>query len=102
MLVSIDECHKPHVLKLIDWLFNEVISAGGDGDGLWYSTYYDVKSILPLVEEYNNKLEYKWTVELKEDSKTIYWHDNQEGITITNNEDTYKSRPNWWNCVIIN
>ena len=41
----------PHIKELINWLIAEVISAGGDGDALWYSHYYHVDEILPILQE---------------------------------------------------
>jgi hypothetical protein len=95
---SIDEDQKKHLLKLIDFLYYEVLSAGGDGDALWYSKYYPVKDILPLIEEYNSKLKFKW--EIKGDDKNIYWGESQEGMIITNDEEVYKKSPSWQQCLI--
>jgi hypothetical protein len=85
--------NKEHILKLIDLLYNECLSAGGDGDALWYSRYYDVNDILPLVQEYNSKLKWPWKIELKDTH--INWGDNQEWITITNSEEYYDASPFW-------
>lgn len=90
---SIDD--KAHILKLIDLLFNECIRASGDGDAEWYSRYYNVTDILPLVEEYNRALKFPWTVQLDKEKKLIQWFDGQSGIVIHNNEDIYKSSPDW-------
>ena len=60
---QIFDIDRTHLLKLIDLLYQEVRSVGGDGDALWYSRYYDVKSILSLIEEYNNSSEYKWNID---------------------------------------
>lgn len=71
MFCSIDEEDKAHVLKLIDFLYCEVLRAGGDGDAIWYSKYYNVKDLFPLIKEYNEKLKFKWKcLELGE--KDIY------------------------------
>ena len=94
--------NKEHLLKLIDWLYQEVISAGGDGDALWYSKYFDVKDILKLVEEYNETLRYKWKVSFDEDRKLISWEDGQEGILITNNREIYLNAPEWQQCIVVN
>ena len=47
---SIDEDDKKHLLKLIEWILDEVLRAGGDGDALWYSRFYDVKEIFEIVK----------------------------------------------------
>ena len=91
---------KQHLLKLIDFLFENVINEGGDGDALWYSRFYDVKDIFILVQEYNNKLKFPWKVEL--DETTIHWYDNQEAVVITNDEKTYNEWPSWGIIVVKN
>ena len=58
---NIYDGNRNHVKNLIKWIFDEVISAGGDGDALWYSRFFHVNDILPLVEEIN--LEHKWNIE---------------------------------------
>lgn len=53
---QIDDKTKPHLLNLIEWLGEEVLRSGGDGDGVWYSRYYSIQDILPLVEQVNKKV----------------------------------------------
>lgn len=97
---NIDEDVKVHLLNLIDWIYKDVISAGGDGDALWYSEYYNVEDIFPLVEEYNNKLKLKWAISLDRKKKLIYWGENQECILISNNIDHYNNSPSWQQVLI--
>src|ERR1035441_4643591 len=85
--------NKEHILKLIDLLYYECLSAGGDGDALWYSKYYDVNDILPLIKEYNDSKKFPWTIMTAAD--TIYWGDNQEWISITNDKNVYDKSPDW-------
>ncbi len=51
---------KEHTLKIIDLLYNECFSAGGDGDALWYSKHCKIDVLLPLVEEYNSTLKFPY------------------------------------------
>ncbi len=95
---TIDEQNRPHLLNLINWLYNEVVSAGGDGDALWYSKYYSVKDLLPLIEKVNSQLKFKWKI--TGDDKNIFWGEHQEGVCITNDEELYKSSPRWQQCLI--
>jgi hypothetical protein len=97
----IDDRDKEHLLKLIDWLYQEVKRSGGDGDALWYSRFYDIKDILVLVNEYNDKLKYKWTVELDQNRNLISWGSNQEYVMITNTEEYYKTSPSWQQCIVV-
>jgi len=50
---SINDESKKHLLKLIEFLYDEVSNSGGDGDAIWYSRFYDIKQLLPIVEEFN-------------------------------------------------
>lgn len=86
--------NKEHIINLIKWIYEEVISAGGDGDFLWYSRYYSVKDIYPLVEELNNTLNWKWKLKWLDDNSFILG-ESQESFLITNNEDLYKNAPIW-------
>ena len=99
---GIDAHTKKKLLALIDWLFNEVVDAGGDGDALWYSKFYDVKDIRPLIEEYQKDFCHKWHIQwgLNGNGNTIHWSDNQEGIIITNNEDLYNNAPSYQQVLI--
>ncbi len=35
--------NKEHILKLIDFMYCEMCSSGGDGDGIWYTRYYGAR-----------------------------------------------------------
>ena len=95
---SIDENDKKHLFNLIDFIHNEVLRSGGDGDALWYSKYYNVKDLYPLVEEYNSKLKFPWKTSLNE--KTIDVDNYQESWIITNDEELYKNAPSWQQILI--
>lgn len=84
---------KEHILSLIKWIHQEVLSAGGDGDFLWYSRFYKIEELFPLVEEFNNSLKWKWT--LRTNGKTIWLEDNQMGWATTNDESLYLNAPSW-------
>jgi hypothetical protein len=88
---NIDDRNKDHIKNLIIWLYEEVISAGGDGDALWYSEYFNVNDILPIIEELNT--EFKWNVRKENDHISLGLH--QEGILITNNKKHWEGAPSW-------
>ena len=81
------------VNKAIEFIYSDCMPACGDGDALWYSTWFKVKDILPLVEDYNSKLKYPLDINVKDG--TIYWQREQECIIITNNESMYLNAPSW-------
>lgn len=95
---------KVHIKTLILWLIDEVNSAGGDGDALWYSIYFDVNEIYEFIrDEIDPELKaeskyFKWELELKDG--TIYWGEYQEWLMITNDEEMYKNAPVWQQCLI--
>ena len=87
---------KQHLMDLIEWLYAESLSAGGDGDALWYSGQYNVKDILPLVEEVNARHGNKWKVD-KIGEVGILWHGPpEESVEITNDESYFNAAPSWY------
>ncbi len=83
------------ITKLIDVLYQAVISEGGDGNVLWYTAWCSIDRILPLLTEYNSKLKFPFTIERKDD-KTIHWGENQEWVVITSDEYIYTNSPPWF------
>jgi hypothetical protein len=75
-----DDAHKQHLMALIDFIYQDVIAEGGDGDTLWYSKHYDIRDIKSLIKEFNSKLQFPW--EIKDDGKTLQWGENQEWVLI--------------------
>ena len=97
----LDECDKKHMKKLLLWLFEESRSAGGDGDGLWYSQNYNVKDILPVVQEVNAELGNPWKVHYSEEGKTIFWNGPpEEWIEITNDRLKWHDAPDWQQVMV--
>lgn len=87
---TVDEQTKAHLIKLLEWLFDEVISAGGDGDAFWYSKNFSVADLLPLVEHVKKSKNLRW--ELKLDGPCIICHLGQQSLLITNEESVF---PSW-------
>ncbi len=96
-----DDYTKNHLLTLIDWLVQEVGSAGGDGDAIWYSKHFWIKDILSLVHEYNDKQKYKWEISFEEERGLIFYGQHQEGLIITNNKEDFDNRPSWQQCSVV-
>jgi len=88
---------KNHLVKFIDWLLDEVQSAGGDGDGLWYSRFHDVNEIKDLITE-RNLLRKNWAINF--DGKTIFLYNGQESLVITNEESLYNNAPSYQQILI--
>lgn len=84
-----------HITRILDVMYHECISAGGDGDAFWYSQYYTIEQILPLLQEYNSKLDFPFEIRIEQDNKTINWGAYQEWITITTDESLYLNAPSW-------
>jgi hypothetical protein len=87
------EDNKEHLINLLRLIQQEVLSAGGDGDTLWYSRFYDVHEIKPLIKKVNAEMNHPW--EIIVESKTIHWGTNQEWAIITNDEQAFNSCPDW-------
>jgi len=90
---------KEHVEYFIRFLYNEVKSAG-DGDGLWYSTIYDIKDLEPIILSVLNNYDYGnsvWRVCSRQSGITYFSNGehSQEGFAITNSEEVFNNRPDW-------
>lgn len=88
-----------HVKQIINWLFIEVLSAGGDGDGIWYSKFYNIKDIKKFIE-HNNILPKFWVI-LRETEDELTYYCEQENLTITNNKDRFNNRPEWQQVSLV-
>jgi hypothetical protein len=92
-----------HIENLLRWLINEVMSAGGDGDAIWYSENYTIEYILPYVQKVNEELNLKWDIETKvaSDGKLyIVWYWCQSCLIITNSKEMWNNKPDWSQCSI--
>lgn len=95
-----NEFQKNHVRNILNVLYTDCISAGGDGDAFWYVRLYNLNDIFELIKEYNQTLAFPFaTVELKDDG--IHWGENQEWIFITDKEDIYSNSPSWLQLVLV-
>ena len=90
-----------HLTALIKWLYEEALSAGGDGDAAWLTKYYRISDLFTLVEAFNNSLGDKkfWTVHMQGDS-IIHWTHLEEGIYITSDEKFFNNLPDWYQVKI--
>jgi len=84
---------------LIAWLINDVQSAGGDGDGIWYSKYYSVKDIKVFIEKHKLLPEH-WV--LNDHGETAFSiGENQEWLYITNLKSDFDTRPEWQQVSVV-
>lgn len=91
-----------HIINLLKWLYEECISAGGDGDCWWYCKYGDINKIFELVKQFNRTERFPFSsVILDKNKQSIYWSDNQECIVITTSKEEYEKFPSWAQCVVI-
>ena len=84
---------RDHLKTLLLWLHDEVMKAGGDGDAIWYSRFYCVSELLPLIEEINKTLAFPWKFTLED--KHLTWGVGQEWVLITNDQETYDRSADW-------
>ncbi len=85
------------VKEILNWLIEEIQSAGGDGDGIWYSKYYNIKDIKTLLSD--GLLPKHWKIEEK--NGELHVGENQEWLLITNNEHSFSSRPSWQQVSLV-
>lgn len=88
----ISDDNREHLKTLICWLRDEALSAGGDGDAFWFSRFFRVEDLLPLVQEINGLS--NWAVGLQ--GKTISWTYYQTTVVITNDEEMFNQAADWW------
>lgn len=96
-----DDYTRNHLRILINWLVNEVGSAGGDGDAIWYSQYYWINDIYDIVKEYNRGTKGYWKISFDEENGRISYGAGQEGLLITNNKEDFDNRPIWQQCLVV-
>jgi len=85
---------KEHIVKLLEWIHEEVLFAGGDGDVWWILKNYSIDEIMPALNEVNDSLKFKWKIEVKEDY--VFWGEHEEWVIIGKNIEV----PSWAQCVI--
>ena len=86
---TINKQNAAHIKNIYNWLLLEVLSSGGDGDGIWYSRFYNVNDIINLLKDETDKF---WNIK-KESEETYLIYNNQESLLITNNKNTFDNRP---------
>lgn len=97
ILIGSAPWHKTHLTRLLDWLFDEISSAGGDGDAAWILCFYDLVDVRTFIVEWlknNAMLDWKCS-EIKDDHFTVGRH--QECLLVTT--DT-KHVPPWSQCTV--
>jgi len=97
-----DQNREHHLKTIIKWLIEEVESAGGDGDGLWYSKYFsihDIKQLIIKEDLLNNGA--RWTINEHDRSDAFFLEYDQASLLITNNETDVEDKPIWQQVTLI-
>lgn len=84
------------IVKLFDYIFEEVRFSGGDGDCLVICRCYDAIQIGELFYNYVAQIPY-FLEKTKDDLSFVVWN-NQESWRFSN--DLNEQYPNWQQCVI--
>lgn len=90
---------KEIIKKLLDFMHKSVLSEGGDGDAFWYSRYFKLDEIEPIIREFNKENNIKWEIKMDEDF--IMWGENQEWALITNSKKQYDNSAEWITIKLI-
>ena len=79
--------------RILDLIYNSIISEGGDGDALWLSKHTPLPELKLLVEEYNQEHSTGWNV--KEEDNVLLWEHGEEWAVITDKKEVFDSQPRW-------
>lgn len=80
--------------KILDLIYSSIKSEGGDGDAIWLTKYTSLDKIKELIDEYDAANNTGWHL-IRENNTTLYWGDDQEWATITDDENVFNSQPSW-------
>jgi len=93
---SLDNDQRIHIKGLVKFLVNDMLSAGGDGDAFWYSKYYSIDQLEPIIDEYLNSINWFQHGGTKsKDDKNLDYKRWQESFHISNDEEFWKNIPVW-------
>ena len=84
-----------HTERLLDFLVDEVLSSGGDGDAIWYVRDKSLDFMKELCEQYAREKSLSWRVDWDKGCNYLNFGDGQEWITITISRQVFNSRPSW-------
>jgi hypothetical protein len=89
-----------HLVKLIHWLIDEVLSASGDGDAILINKTYerDVLKDSVLEAMSTHRVNDHW--KLTECEEYLYIGQGQEGLSVYYNVDPHRHIPTWSQCVV--
>jgi hypothetical protein len=79
--------------KIVDLIFSSIISEGGDGDAVWLYRHINQDEVIRLLTEFNSEYKTGWDIMIKDNH--ILWGSCQEWAIITNDENFFKSQPDW-------
>jgi hypothetical protein len=77
--------------KILDLIFNSIISEGGDGDAIWLSKHSPIEELAKLVKYYNALNTTGWEIIIKENH--LLWGNDYEWAIVTNDKEFFVSQP---------
>lgn len=91
-----------HLVKLFDWLIDEVISASGDGDAFVLNSTYDYDTLKDsaLAALGNHRISKWWRIEESEKNECFSLGDDQEWLTVYYKYDPHSHVPTWAQCIV--
>lgn len=94
--------NKEHTFKLLQFLRDEILSAGGDGDAVWFTKLFELDDIALLLKEFTALHAKEWIVteESNDYGRYLTWGVDQEWAIITDSEAIFKSQPDWYQMKI--
>ena len=88
---------KQHAINIINWLITEVLSSGGDGDGIWYTKYFTLESIEKLIK---SDIDTKGLV-MENRQTYLSLHNYEEALHITTDKEMFDNRPSWQQVSLV-
>jgi hypothetical protein len=95
-LHELPEGYQQHLSNLLDWLLEEVLSAGGDGDAALVLRTVDISAMNSLANTMMQDDQY-WEIGDIKDGKYFTIYRGQEFLLITNDSTLV---PSWSQCTV--
>lgn len=95
--IPIEGWCKKHLLSLLDWVLEEIMSSCGDGDTTIVLRMYSLEDFRTLVVEWIKDRSIRWEVTEIKDDRCFSAGSLQEGLVVTTSRNDV---PEWSQCTI--
>lgn len=91
---------KPHVVQLLDWIFQTTSNSGGDGTAFLYLRNHSIEQLVESGILANSPD--GW--EIVKNDKYLFIGENQEWVIITDNKSEFETeieRQRFYDCLVV-